>query len=86
MTDSSNLDLVRGMYKAWERGDFSSAHWADPDIECIIVDGPSPGQWQGLTSLTDAWREQASAWEDFGAEPDEFREIDDGRVLVLTRR
>jgi ketosteroid isomerase-like protein len=80
------MQLVRGLYEAWERGDFSSADWADPMIEYVIVDGPSPGHWQGLAGLRDAWREQANAWEDFGAEPDEFREIDDDRVLVITSR
>jgi hypothetical protein len=44
------------------------------------------GAGRGLAGLTDAWREQASAWEGFGAEPDEFREVDDSRVLVLTCR
>jgi ketosteroid isomerase-like protein len=48
---SANLELVRWIYTAWERGDYRSADWADPDIEYVQLDGPAPGSWIGLGGL-----------------------------------
>jgi hypothetical protein len=37
---SENLDLVRSIYAATVRGDFSTTEWADAEIELEVVDGP----------------------------------------------
>jgi ketosteroid isomerase-like protein len=82
---SGNLDIVRAIYAAWERGDFSSAAWADPQIEFAFAGGPEPGSWTGLAGMAEGYREWLRAWEDFRAKPEEYRVLDGERVLVLVR-
>ena len=82
---SENLDLVRSIFADWERGDFSHGEWADPDIEWVLVEGPSPDGWKGRTEAREGFRDWTSAWEEFCVEADEYRQLGDERVLVLTR-
>ena len=83
---SENLDLVRSIYADWERGDFSSAEWADPEIEFLIADGPEPGSWAGVAGMTEGARHVFNAWEESRGEVDECRDLDDERVFVFVRR
>jgi ketosteroid isomerase-like protein len=83
---SANLDLVRSLYAAWEHGDYGSAEWAYPDIETVIADGPAPASWTGVAGMAEAWRDFLSAWDDFRVEAEEYRELDEERVLVLIRK
>jgi ketosteroid isomerase-like protein len=80
---SENVELVQSLYTAWSRGDFGSVEWADPDIEYVVVDGPEPGSWKGIAGMAEGWRTVLSAWEGFRGDVDEYRELDDERVLVL---
>jgi ketosteroid isomerase-like protein len=81
---SANLDLVCSIHAAWERGDYSSVDWADPEIEFVIADGPEPGCSTGLERLAPNLRDFQSAWQEYHSEVEEYRELDDERVLVLT--
>jgi ketosteroid isomerase-like protein len=80
---SANLDLVRAIFAAFERGDYSSAEWAQPDVEWVVADGPSPGTWKGVAGMAEAARDQLDVWEDLRYHADEYHELDDDRVLVL---
>jgi ketosteroid isomerase-like protein len=78
-----NLDLVRSIYADWARGDWSSASWAHPRIEYVMVDEPGSKTYAGVAAMAEAWRTFLSAWEGYRIEPIEYRALDDERVLVV---
>ena len=80
-----NLELVRSIYAAWERRDYVWVDWADPAIEFVVADGPSPGHWDGLAGMWRGWREILEPWDDWRVEHLEYRELDAQRVLVFVR-
>jgi len=82
---SANVDLVRSIFADWERGDYSAAQWAHPEIEYVIADGPAPGRSTGLTEMADRLRDFLSAWEGVRLLAEEYRELDRERILVLHR-
>src|SRR6478672_2759095 len=82
---SENLDLVRSIHAAWERGDFGSTGWAHPEIEFVLSGGIADGAWSWLAGMAEGWGTYLSAWEDLRSDVDEYRELDEERVLVMTR-
>jgi ketosteroid isomerase-like protein len=82
---SADLELVRSIYSAWERADYSSVDWASPDIEYTVADGPSPATWTGIEGMVHGFREVLAAWEDWGVVASDYLALPDGRVLVSFR-
>lgn len=82
---SQNLDLVRSIYAEWERGQFAATpEWADPGIEFVVPDGPEPSTRTGMAAApgVEAFVE---LWENLRFDAEEYREMDDGSVLVVCR-
>lgn len=79
---SENLDLVHSILAEWERGNFRSVDWADPQIEYAIVDDPGSQVGWGVAAMTRTWREFLTAWDDYRVEAHRYHELDEERVLV----
>jgi len=84
---SDNLDLVRSILASWERGEMISdqwSEWAHPEIEMVVVGGPEPSSHTGLADAAPSIEAFLNLWDDYRVKADEYRELDDERVLVLT--
>jgi ketosteroid isomerase-like protein len=79
----ANVDLVRSICAAWERGDYGAAGWAHPEIEFVIADGPAPASWRGLAGMAEGYGGFLSAWEDVRTKADAYCGPDGERVLVF---
>lgn len=83
---AANLDLVRGIYESWERGDFSrTAAWAHPEIECVSFGGPITGAFTGPAAIDEGLRTLLDTLDDARPTAEEYRDVDDERILVLGR-
>jgi ketosteroid isomerase-like protein len=84
---SENLDLVRSIVGSWERGDMLPdewSEWAHPQIEIVVVGGPEPSRHVGLADAAPHIQAYLGFWDNYRVHAEEYRELDDERVLVLT--
>jgi ketosteroid isomerase-like protein len=62
-----NVQIVKEIYSAWERGNFSSVEWADPEIE-FLIPGVDQSAQRGIDAMAHAWAEWLRAFSDFSVE------------------
>jgi ketosteroid isomerase-like protein len=82
-----NVEFVRAMYEHWARGDFP-ASFMDPEVEHSRIGAQTPdmeGEWRGLEAFSRVFAEYLHAFSDLRIEAEEIIDLDDDRVLVLSR-
>jgi ketosteroid isomerase-like protein len=77
-----NVEIVQSIFASWTEGDFSSADWADPEIEFRSI--AEYGETHGVAAMAKRWRGWLTAFEHFSSHAEEYLEAGD-RVLVMTR-
>jgi ketosteroid isomerase-like protein len=65
-----NVEVVRSLYAAWERGDFAAEMDSyDPAVELVIDYGPDRFTASGADEMRRVWREQLTLWESWSTGP-----------------
>lgn len=78
---AENVELVRRIYAAWERGDFSETWWCADDFEFQGPDEVNLEPVYGAEGMRRAWREWLQGWRSFHTRLVEVRDLGDDRVL-----
>jgi ketosteroid isomerase-like protein len=82
-----NVEIIRAMYEDWARGEFP-ASFIDPDVVYLRIGAQTPdmeGEWRGLEAFSRTTAEYFRSFSDFRIEAEEIIDLDDERVLVLSR-
>ena len=79
MAEDADLELVKGIYRAWERGDFSSVEWAHPDIS-FDVPGPNR-ETHGVEQMGRSWLDWLRAYGGLRIEAKSFHRA--GEAIVV---
>ena len=84
-----NLEVIRRLYEHWERGDFSTTDFFDPEIVYSRIGTETPGmegEWRGLEEMSEGTRDYFRVFSDLRIEAERIIDLGDDRVLVLTRQ
>ena len=76
----ANVEIVKQIFSAWERGDFTSIDWADPEIE-FSIPGPDLDVHRGTEAAGRAWAEFLGAFDDLSIVGEKFHDAGD-KVVV----
>jgi ketosteroid isomerase-like protein len=76
----ANVEIVKKIYSAWERGDFSSTDWADPEIE-FTIPGPDLEVHRGIDSMGRAWADWLGVFDELSIRGESFHDGGD-KVVV----
>jgi ketosteroid isomerase-like protein len=79
-----NLELVRSIYERWERGDYSSVDWADPEIMYSAPGTLDEEVQHGIAAMARSWADWLDQFDEFQSHAIEYLESAD-QVVVLTR-
>ena len=80
-----NVEVVRGMYEAFSRGDAdASLSCLDPDVVLDATHRVDGRIGRGRDEAARMLGEWLSTWEDWTEEVEEIRDLGDNRVLVLS--
>ena len=78
----SHLDLLRGVYAEWARGDYSRIDVFAPDVEFVYsADFPEPAVFRGHAGVYDGWGRWLREWDDMRVVVEELIDLD-SRVLA----
>lgn len=84
---ADNVEILRRAYEVFARDDVDAilplldehVEWRNPE------DSPVAGVWHGHQGVRDWFAEAYESFDEMRFMPDEFRELPDGRILVLLR-
>ena len=82
------MEVIRAMYEHWARGDFP-ASFLDPDVVHSRIGAETTdmeGEWRGLEAFSRAFADYLHAFDDLRIEAEKIIDLDDDRVLVLSRQ
>lgn len=88
MAPAAKLDVVRGIFEAWSRGDFRAAERLfDPHVLLILrPEFPESGVYHGPGEIASYTRGLLASWEHFSIEAEEFAAAGDSVVVGVKQR
>jgi ketosteroid isomerase-like protein len=84
MSADHRIELLKEIYAAWGRGDYSRGEFLHPDFELVFAPGfLDVGAFKGSAAAWRGWKDWLDQWETWHYEPVHYIELPDGRIGVF---